>query len=190
MKSVFRSLGVCVCTTLLGVSAGCDRQADADAPAKTVSAATEPTPDAPVAAFQNELLDIAFKVATAIPVDPHIKDRSRAQEAVVSACLELKQPQRALEYIKKIEDWRQGAAYADLAFYYAQHGKTDQLERYLDRAGEIANDAEDWRRDRIKVKIARVHALLGDAAKAAQLEAGVENAETGKVDAVRAQQTD
>src|SRR5690349_8888326 len=77
--------------------------------------------DKQIAGFQTKLLDLAFKTATAIPVNPHIKDRSKAQEAVVKACLELNQPARALTYIEQIEGWQQGSCYADLAFYCVQH---------------------------------------------------------------------
>src|SRR5262245_54547858 len=61
---------------------------------------------APLATFQGELLDFAFDVATAIPIQPHIKDRSRAQEQVVAACLELNLRQRAQGYIERIDNWR------------------------------------------------------------------------------------
>jgi len=45
--------------------------------------------DRPIAAFQRNLLDLAFATATAIPIRPHIKDRSRAQEAVVAVSLDV-----------------------------------------------------------------------------------------------------
>jgi tetratricopeptide (TPR) repeat protein len=131
--------------------------------------------------FQLELLDLAFGAASAMPADPHIKDRSRVQEAVVAACLDLEQPQRALRYLEQIGDWRRGAAYADLAFYCARHGITQDVQSYLDRAAQIAEQAGDWQRDRIKAKIAQVHAYLGRAEAAAKSVQGVGAAESGKV---------
>src|SRR5262245_33770520 len=84
-----------------------------------VHARTNDLADEPIAPFRGELLDIAFRAASAFPVDPHIKNRSRAQEAVVKTALELGQPQRALVETEQIDNWRRGACYAELAFYCA-----------------------------------------------------------------------
>lgn len=143
--------------------------------------------DKPLANFQTNLLHAAFEIATAIPVYPHIKDRSRSQEAVVTACFDLDQPQRALGYIEKIGDWRRGAGYADYAFYCVENGYTEGAESYLEMAREIAAIADqDWRRDRIKIKMARVRTLLGQTEQADDLEEGVEPSEAGKVARVEA----
>jgi tetratricopeptide (TPR) repeat protein len=147
--------------------------------------------DRPLASYQGELLDLAFAAASAIPADPHIKDRSASQEGVVTACLDLDQPQRALRYIEKIDNWRGGANYADLAFYCVQHGATARdVEPYLDRAVQAAAQAEDWRRDRINVKMARIHAYLGQTEQAGRLEKDVVPSETGKVAGVKARVSD
>ncbi len=116
--------------------------------------------DIRLADYQERLLDIAFAAASAMPIQPHIKNRSRAQEVVVTTCLELDQPQRARRYIEQIDNWRRGAAYADLAFYYAQHGVMDQVEPYLEMAAQVPDDTEGWRKDRIEVKIAATRAYL------------------------------
>ncbi len=152
--------------------------------------------------FQGTLLELAFNTASALPAFPHIKNRSRAQEEVVAACLELDQPRRALRYIEQIDNWRRGAGYADFAFYCAQHGDTAEVEHYLSLANKVAEDlarrisdtdddegvesAQDWQRDRIRVKIANTYAWLGQTQKAAQFEAGVVDSESGKVAAVKA----
>ncbi|MGA0061110.1 MAG: hypothetical protein ACO3RU_16155, partial [Planctomycetota bacterium] len=49
--------------------------------------AAEPT--ALPAPFRIELLQTAASAATAFPLDPHIKTRSRLQQQVVEACLEI-----------------------------------------------------------------------------------------------------
>ena len=147
--------------------------------------------DKPLASYQVELLDLAFRAATAMPVDPHIKDRSRVQELVVSTCLELGQPNRALRYIEKIDNWRRGAGYANVALYCAQHGGIT-LQRYLDLASQIADegtkdpDGQAWRRDRIRAIIAQTYAVLGRPDKAADFNAGVVDSESGKLEATRA----
>ncbi len=145
-----------------------------------------PPTDAPLAAYRGELLDLAFDAATAIPVKPHIKDRSRAQEACVAACLELDQPQRALACIERIDNWRRGAAYADLALYWARQGDTGSAQRFVDLAAQQAEGVEDWRRDNIRVRIAKTHAWLGQALQAEEFEKDVVPSEAGKVAGVRA----
>jgi tetratricopeptide (TPR) repeat protein len=132
------------------VVAGCGRR---DEQAAAVSLV-----DAPLEAYQRELLEIAFNAASAIPSDPHIKSRSQAQAAVVTACLELNQPQRALGYIERIDDWRRGTAYADLAMYCLQHEFKTDVEPFLSLAMKTAGEAEDWRKDRIVGKVAVVRA--------------------------------
>jgi tetratricopeptide (TPR) repeat protein len=161
--------------------------------------AKEPKPPEPRSAvsasglgtWRVDLLDLAFKAASKMPVQPHIKNRSRAQESVVDACLRLDQPELARAQIPSIGDWRRGAAYADLAFWTAQHDKSADVQHDLDQAEEIATRAEkdgaqDWQRDRIRVKIARTHVLLGQSKQAARFEDGALPAEVGKVAAVEA----
>jgi len=148
--------------------------------------------DEPLAASRAELLEIAFSAATQMPVTPHIKTRSRLQEDVVDACLELAQPKRALGYIEQIGNWRRGAAYADLAFHCAEHGGYGpQVDGFLDHAMVESEAPEDeigqaWRADRIKAKIARTHVLLGNKEQAAMFAHGIEEAEARKVAAFEA----
>jgi hypothetical protein len=148
----------------------------------------EPLPlvDAPLPGYRKDLLALAFDTATSIPLEPHIKDRSRAQEKVVAACLKLDQPASALGYMERIDDWRRGSCYADLAFHNAGHGRPDQARRWIDRAAEVAASTEDWRRDAIRVRIAQTHALLGHDEKADRLSDGVVDSEKGKLAAARA----
>lgn len=144
--------------------------------------------DQPLASFQTHLLQTAFDVATAIPVYPHIKDRSKMQEAVVTASLQLHQPQRAYRDLQQIGNWRRGSATADYAFYCVEQGFTSGVQHQLDLAEKISETADqDWRRDRIKVRISQTHLLLGHAGQSAQFAAGIENSESGKVEQVEAQ---
>ena len=152
------------------------------APSVTPSARplTAPTiADAPIEAYRTALLDLAFDAASAIPMDPHIKDRSRAQEAVVEALFELDQPRTALDRADRIENWRRGLGHADFAYYAVTHDDLD-VEPHLVLAREIAGDTEDWRRDRINVRVARVYAWMGDVETATSLEAD-DSAESGTI---------
>jgi tetratricopeptide (TPR) repeat protein len=142
--------------------------------------------DAPLTDAQVALLDIAFAAASAMPLHPHIKNRSRAQEVVVQTCLELKQPLRAQGYIGQIANWRRGLGYADLALFCARNGFPDDAISYLEQAKQVLTEAEDWRRDRIRVRMAQVYTWLGRIQEAEGLVEGVEEAETGKVESARA----
>jgi hypothetical protein len=151
----------------------------------------DPMPDLPADAFRLRLLELAFQAASAMPLMPHIKDRSQSQEEVVRACLELDQPRRALRYIEGIENWRKGLALAELAYYCADHGYVGEVQEHLDRAEEIAKQAvleEDqaWRIDRIRSTIAKTHLALGHVEEAARYEAGLEESEAGRVLAIKA----
>ena len=142
--------------------------------------------DKPLTKAQKDLLDLAFDTASSIPIAPHIKDRSKTQATVVAQCLELEQPIRAAGYIEKIADWRRGLACADLAMYCAQRGLENDARRCIEHANRVAETAEDWRRDRIRIRIAQVHTILGNSEQADLLEKNVVQSETGKVSATKA----
>jgi len=151
--------------------------------------------DRPLEEYQEFLLDLAFRTASKMPVYPQIKARSRYQEKVVGACLELDQPGRALRYLQEIENWRRGAALADLAFYCARNDLDVDVQPLLDLAQGVAEEAarnpveQAWRVDRIRVKIGRTHAWLGQEEEAARFGAGVVDSESGKIEAVEAMRT-
>ncbi len=148
--------------------------------------------DQPIAKYQRELLDVAFKAASAFPLQPHIKNRSRAQCEVIDAEFELDQPRRALACIDGLADWNRGKCYADFAFYCARHGDAKDVAHYLELASQIAEarksdaDSQDWQIDRINVAIAKTHAWMGNLDAAARLQAGTVAFESGKVEAVKA----
>ncbi len=148
--------------------------------------------DGPISAAQNELLRLAFEAATKLPADPHIKTRSRAQEAVVTACLELDQPSRAIACVEKIGDWRRGEAYADVALHLARRGDAASADRYMDLARDVARsckalpDAQDWHADRIFSKVAAACTVLGRTGEARALVAGIATSELAELQSVRA----
>jgi len=163
---------------------------------RTATDAARSLTDQPLAAWRIELLDLAFRAASALPLQPHIKNRSRAQEQVVTDSLALDQPRRAAGYIERIANWRRGAGYADLAFHLAESGETETVQAWLDLALEAAVSAEkddnalesaqEWKRDRIRARIAQTYAWLGQKSEAARVAAGVVDSESGKVAVVEA----
>jgi len=137
--------------------------------------------DQPLHDHQVEQLELAFETASKLPLMPHVKNRAKAQEQVVDTCLELDQPQRALRCIEEIPNWRRGLGLASYAYYCVEHGAKD-VQAYLDRAGEIADDPTDdtlpgWRRSRIRARISQVYALLGRSESAAKYGRDLEESE-------------
>ncbi len=141
--------------------------------------------DAHLESSQIQLLKLSYQAASKFPINPHIKNRSRAQELVVRACFELDAPERALAYINGISNWRRGAGYADYAAHLAKHGDSLRLRTYLDKAIESAETAEDWRKHRIQAKVARVLLSLGKTERASALSVGLEPAEALALEATR-----
>lgn len=186
------SLTLAVALAALGVDLlGQLPQATSPRPAAHTAApdgsdAQERSPDARVSEHQSELLELAFAVASAVPIDPHIKTRSLAQEAVVTACLALDQPRRAQRWADAIGNWRRGVCHAEVALHLARRGKRGEAKSLLAVAARAADaalsdpNAQAWRRERVRAKIAQVYVALGDEAAAARF--------VGDADAPRAVQ--
>lgn len=138
--------------------------------------------DAPIEQFRRDLLYLAFRAASALPLNPHTKSRGKAQEKVALACLDLDQPTMAIEFSKHIADWRRGAVLADTAHWLAVHGAPDQARKQLELADQLARDvanspsAQEWRRDTILFKMARACAALGDMTEARRVAAAIDPA--------------
>ncbi len=160
--SMIKQYSLYACIVMAFAVLGCSEKQDVQEQQKELI-------DEPLALYQGQLLDMAMDVATAIPVQPHIKDRSKAQEAVIEACLELDQPKRALAYIEKIENWRRNLCYANLAYYCARHGCPDDAKAYLDIAGQYPKEKQEWRINRIKTQIAKTRTVLGQNKQARQI---------------------
>jgi tetratricopeptide (TPR) repeat protein len=199
-------------STLLALSAGAwmsalshpqSAAADGSAPPGVAPArASVPLADDELAPSRRRLLDLAFTAASAMPLHPHVKDRSRSQEAVVEACLELGQLRTARAYLEEIANWRRGSASAELALHCVQRGALDAARSCLEIARKTSDDLatslameleddgiespQDWQRDRIRVKMAQALRLNGEVERAEELESDVVESEAGRLDAVRA----
>lgn len=146
--------------------------------------------------FQLALLEVAHEAASAMPEYPHIKTRSKFQEHVVEACLELGQIARAAEYADSIANWRTGLAHASIGLHLAETGgATEAIDRHLDLARRVVDEVRDetfigWRRDRVRVRIAQAEFALGRVDEAARTAAGAESSELPAYHAARATRTD
>jgi len=138
-----------------GATQPVEKAAPSPAVASLAAAPAEPLPSS-----QRELLQLAFDAASKFPVQPHGKNRSRAQEVVVVAAFELGAPEFAVALGAKIADWRRGCAYADFAWAMARRG---------DGA--------------LQLKIARALSALGDVEAAAKASGAIDQASTHAVDA-------
>lgn len=115
--------------------------------------------------FQVELLELAFESASALPFEPHVKNRSRLQHQVVSASITLDQPQRALRYADAIVGWRRGAGYAELARRCAEMGDPQAAQALISRSRYVAGhlegeEVQDWQVERILAKAAEAELAL------------------------------
>lgn len=157
--------GLAVLGALLVCGTACDSSASSSTQAAPAREAKASHRKAPVATYRDDLLDLAYQAASRIPLDPHIKDRSKAQQQVVGASIKLGRTDRAAEYTKGIENWRRGMCLADLAFYDATHGNGDMARERLEKAAQIAQTVEDWRRDGIRARIAETQTVLEEVDK-------------------------
>jgi hypothetical protein len=164
--------------------------------AQASQAGSVPAADAAQPAYRLELLDLGFAAASALPLSPHVKNRSRAQEGIVEACFELDLPERGLRYAGSIANWRRGVGYADYALHLARTGATEEAQDWIERAAEVAStqdesgeneNAQQWRRDRIRARLAEACHVLGQGEKAAGFEADLEASEAGRVELLRAE---
>ncbi|MEZ5990237.1 MAG: hypothetical protein R3F30_14180 [Planctomycetota bacterium] len=191
-------LRIAALTTLALVSA-CDRAQGpttkggrGDAAEATAAHVRRPIEDRPLAAWRRDLLEIAFRGVSALPLDPHIKDRSEYQQDVVRACLELEQPVLARTWIEEVRDWRAGLLWADYASYCAERGDRDEAGRALALADRISTDPDrdpnpqKWRRDRVRAAIARTWLLLGERDRAHPWMEDLEKSELGAVSRLEA----
>lgn len=151
--------------------------------------------DAPLAEFRKDLLEQAFQAASLFPLVPHSKNRSKAQEEVILAWVELGQERRAYEALEDVRDWRRGVCLAELALRRAQRGELAGLDLLLTRAEEVAYTAEDaqmqdWRRARILAKVAQTHAWLGRGSELARLDPWVGEGERRELGILEARRMD
>jgi hypothetical protein len=105
-------------------------------------------------------LDYAYRFASAIDADP--RDKAKAQEAVVRDYAALGVLDQALQSAERIDGWRRGVVFADLAAELARVGRTDEAQVLIDRAEEVRRTIRGWQNPRIAAHIAQSLAMLGE----------------------------
>jgi tetratricopeptide (TPR) repeat protein len=105
--------------------------------------------DQPVEQWRRDLLDLAFSGVSDMPLRPHIKNRSRAQQDIADACLELNQPALAFAYLEQIENWQRWMGFANLAYYLAENGDTEQSKKIAATVKAALQAADDLHSGRV-----------------------------------------
>lgn len=136
--------------------------------------------DQPIAPYQRELLTIAFEGVSKMPLNPHIKNRSRGQYEVIETALSLGHAEWAEEQMEQMANWQRWMGYGALAKYYAGRGDVKSARAALSKVnaalktveeamgGQVVALAEnplldtlsDWRYQQVKTLVQEVEALL------------------------------
>jgi hypothetical protein len=146
---------------------------------------------AELAPYRTRLLDTAFTAAEKLPSNPHVKTRAKLMHAVFSAQSEIGDRAGAAERAERIEIWRRGACYAELAVASARANRAEEARALVEKARAFAERADvgitqDWQKDRILATAAAALAWLGELERAEALASGLVESESGSVDLVRA----
>lgn len=121
-------------------------------------------------AYRLKLLGLAWRAATSYPLNPHIKNRARAEEQVVKGALGIKQPHLAWGYAKQVVNWRKGACHAEIAHYLLDQGDMTHVEYFLRTALTTSKDpSQGWRHARVKARVAGAYVRMGKLEKANKL---------------------
>lgn len=157
-------------------------------------AAAQPLTNQSLDPEARSLLQLAFAASSKMPLNPHLKNRARGQEQAVQAAIQLGQHAIAFEFAEQIPNWRRGTSYADLALSLLELDPEVDAEWLLQRADQVAAEPaaevvdQDWRRDRIRSKIAAVYVHQQEMDRAQSFARGVSPSETAYFEAARAKQ--
>ncbi len=132
--------------------------------------------------YKSRLLSEASEIAGKIPVEPHVKDRSRVQAMVAESALELNLPEQSGQIAGEIVNWRRNFCYGDLAAFYAGRGDKIMARIMLEKAQQPTGESQQWRDEEVRTRIIRAKLLLGDKSDLSDLSeeyrvllAGLEN---------------
>lgn len=125
--------------------------------------------------YHMEALQWGFMFASAIPVKPHVVDRSKSQYDALRAYLDCNMPDQAAEQAGCIADWHKCLCYADLSMYYVQKAEVEKIQHYLQQARDCCDELtgwqKSWQKDRVLLRIAEVQVMAGQLENAEKTEA-------------------
>ncbi len=127
-------------------------------------------------------LELALAAAEMLPArGVHLRERSRMQEIVGLAYLGIGDPGEAIAIARRTDGWRRGTLIAAAALEAARSGRAAEARGLAREALAAIDSYRDWERDAVRVRVAQVHAWLGDTEESARLERGVGEPDQGKV---------
>lgn len=155
-------------------------------PVNAAQAAAHVPSESQSAPWREELVDRAWRAATAMPLVPHVKNRSRAQESVVEACLALGLEAKAEKLAFEIVNWRSAAALSSLALHHARGGRAGEARRVAMAtealiAKNSGETAQEWQDERVRARLVATYVWIGDKDDAARLAPGIGESEAGAV---------
>lgn len=174
----------------------------ASTPATPAAAPTAAVPalrafaDATIAPEHQAMLAAAWRATGLLPDAPHRKNRNRIQALLVAGCIEAGLLERARTWSADIGGWERGQCLVELADHCVANQVDADVEALLASALQIADDAmrgddaQAWRRDRIRAKVAAVRLAQGRHEAAGELTKGLVDAEVANLAEVRAAQLD
>jgi len=118
-----------------------------------------------------DALNWAFRFASAIVSDP--KDMGKAQAAVVWDYASAGAWGEAIDAADRVEGWRRGTSYADLATAMAKVGRRDEARVLIAKAEAFRPTITGWQNPRIAAHVANAWAALGELDKAEGLASAV-----------------
>lgn len=183
--AAWAAVSIAIGTLVAGCAgSGHESPAASAGPASSAPAAT------PAAEWRRSLLAEGFDVASQIPVEPHAKDRARAQEVVVKACLELGLTEQAVRCVEGMSGWRRCEAFALVGLKLAASGSPDRARLMALQALDFPADIETWARETVSTQAARIYLLIGDETRALETLKGCPPTELAKFEAARAASVD
>jgi tetratricopeptide (TPR) repeat protein len=129
------------------------------------------SPDARAGSMASDALNWAFRFASAIVSDP--KDMGKAQAAIVWDYATLGAWRDATTAADRVEGWRRGTSYADLATALAKDGRKDEARTMIAKAERFREAVTGWQNPRIAAHVANAWAALGEVDKAEGLARAV-----------------
>ncbi|MDF7823130.1 hypothetical protein P4B35_03840 [Pontiellaceae bacterium B12227] len=148
-----------------------------------------------------KLLNLTFSGVSKLPLDPHIKNRSRLQLKLTECALAQGEADLALEYAEQIENWQRLVAFNLIAQFYIdsdQPGLGDPLIRrvendllqnaaYHDPAlivkpnNALMESLTDWRLEKVQAQLIDLQVQRGAIADFEDLENRVGDAEAARL---------
>ncbi len=129
---------------------------------ETATPAAELQADPKLPEHQQELLRIAWEASTALPANPHLRERARLQEDTALHAIQLGQLALVRSGLDEIKTMRRLTVVAELALHHARRGEAEIAAAYgREVEGALkTQEFEIWDRARLEARWIAVHGWL------------------------------